>query len=142
MWERPGHAYVYFNYGMHWLLNFVTEEAGIPAAVLIRALIPSEGTSLIQERRKGRPESEWANGPAKLTQALEIDSRQNGCDLCSADSALFIQDQEEIPDEIVNQGPRIGLYSVPEPWKSIPWRFWINLEDWREREGGRWKVEG
>lgn len=125
MWEHPGHAYVYFNYGMHWLLNFVTEGYGFPAAVLIRGLRPVDGIQMIQQRRKGRPESEWTNGPAKLTQALGIDSRHNDCDICSPDSSLFVERRPEVPEALVCRGPRIGLFSVPEPWKSIPWRFWI-----------------
>ena len=125
MWEHPGYAYVYFNYGMHWLLNFVTEEYGFPAAVLIRGLMPAEGLDKIQQRRKGRPEPEWTNGPAKLAQALGIDANHNGCDICSPDSSLFVESCPDVPEELVNRGPRIGLFSVPEPWKSTPWRFWI-----------------
>lgn len=125
MWGPPGHAYVYFTYGMHWMLNFVTEVEGFPAAVLIRALLPEEGLSIIRRRRAGRPDSELADGPAKLCLALEIDRRLDGHDLCRASSRLFLESCPPIPDRFVTIGPRVGLYTVPEPWKSMPCRFRI-----------------
>ena len=123
MYGPPGHAYVYFTYGMHWLFNCITEKEGFPAAVLIRARDPTDGVEIIARRRGNRPRREWTNGPAKLTQALGIGSAQNGLDLCAADSSLFLEPGEPIPDERVTTTPRVGLYTVPEPWKSIPWRF-------------------
>jgi DNA-3-methyladenine glycosylase len=123
MYGPPGHAYVYLNYGIHWLLNFVTESEGKPAAVLIRGLEPTEGFEVIARRRDGRPRSEWTNGPAKLTQALDIDKRFNKADLCAPDAQLFVEAGERIPDKDVITGPRVGIDSVPEPWRSIPWRF-------------------
>jgi DNA-3-methyladenine glycosylase len=99
MWGSPGHAYVYFTYGMHWLLNFVTEEEGRPAAVLIRSLIVEEGCDLVALRRRGRPERDWTNGPAKLTTALEINSAFDGADLCSNGAVLFVEDSSSLPDE-------------------------------------------
>lgn len=119
MYGPPGHAYVYFTYGMHWCLNAVTEAEGFPAAVLIRAMRPVEGVEVIAARRQGRD----TLGPAKLTQALGIDGAQNGLDLCSPAGGLWIEAGETIPDESVTIGPRVGLYTVPEPWKSKPWRF-------------------
>ena len=64
MYGPPGHAYVYLNYGIHWLLNFVTEAEGKPAAVLIRGLEPTEGLEIIARRRDGRPRSEDPRAPA------------------------------------------------------------------------------
>lgn len=122
MWGSPGHAYVYFTYGVHWMLNAVTEAEGFPAAVLIRAILPEEGLAVIRRRRKGRLES-LTDGPAKLCQALAIDRRLNGHDLCSPDSRLFLEACPPIADPLVTQGPRVGLYTVPEPWRSVPWRF-------------------
>ena len=123
MYGPPGHAYVYFTYGMHWMLNFVTEAEGFPAAVLIRALQPTEGLEIIASRRKGRPQAEWTDGPAKICQALGIDRGLNGLDLCAPETELFVEEGLSIPDECVTIGPRVGLNSVPEPWKSMPWRF-------------------
>ncbi|MFZ6031654.1 MAG: DNA-3-methyladenine glycosylase [Chloroflexota bacterium] len=123
MYGPPGHAYVYFTYGMHWCVNFVTEAAGMPAAVLIRAIEPVDGLDLIAARRPGRPRREWCNGPGKLCQALAIDRRFNGADLCTPQAALYVRPGKLIPDSCVTIGPRVGLTNVPEPWKSMPWRF-------------------
>ena len=123
MYGPPGHAYVYFTYGMHWCLNFVTEAEGFPAAVLIRAIQPCEGIDRIAARRAPQPPIHWADGPGKLCQALGIDRRHNGLDLCTAQATLFIEAGVPIPPETVTIGPRVGLTNVPEPWKSMPWRF-------------------
>jgi DNA-3-methyladenine glycosylase len=119
MYGPPGHAYVYFTYGTHWMLNVVTEQENCPAAVLIRAIAPLEGKEVLLARREGKD----ALGPAKLTQALAIDGRLNGIDLCDSASELRIEKGEPFEDKDVITGPRVGLYTVPEPWKSIPWRF-------------------
>lgn len=129
MYGPPGHAYVYFTYGMHWMLNFVTEAEGYPAAVLIRAILPVEGLDVIAARRDGQPFAHWTDGPAKLCQALGIDRRHNGLDLCAPQSEIFVQVGESIPDSAVTIGPRVGLNNVPEPWKSIAWRFRIQSAD-------------
>ncbi len=119
MYGPPGYAYVYFTYGMHWCLNVVTEAAGFPAAVLIRAILPVEGVDILVQRRRGRD----LNGPAKLTQALGIDGVLNGADLCTPDSGLWIETGQAVPPAAVVVTPRVGLNTTPEPWKSIPWRF-------------------
>jgi DNA-3-methyladenine glycosylase len=126
MWGPPGYAYVYFTYGMHWMLNFVTEPDGYPAAVLIRSLVPSEGLERIRQRRSGRTDSLLTNGPAKLCQALAVDRSMDGADLCHPASTLFVEAESPIPDAHVRIGPRVGLNKVPEPWKSIPWRFRVD----------------
>jgi DNA-3-methyladenine glycosylase len=123
MYGTPGHAYVYFTYGMHWLLNVVTEAEGFPAAVLIRGLAPTEGIEIIANRRAGRPRTQWTDGPAKICQALRIDQAFNGADLCSPNADLFIEVGQPISAQRVTSGPRVGLNTVPEPWKSVPWRF-------------------
>lgn len=122
MWGPPGHAYVYFTYGMHWMLNVVTEEDGFPAAVLIRGLLPLEGIAQMQRRRPGKP---IADGPAMLCQALAIDRGLDGHNLCAPEAVLFIEDGIEIEEQFVTSTPRVGLNTVPEPWKSIPWRFLV-----------------
>lgn len=123
MFGPPGHTYVYFTYGMHWMLNFVTEAIGFPAAVLIRAIYPTEGLDMMAARRNGQPRQRWSDGPAKLCRALNIDGAQNGLDLCDTDAKIFVEDGPSFPDVSVTNTPRVGLYTVPEPWKSVPWRF-------------------
>jgi len=126
MWGEPGHAYIYFTYGMHWLLNAACEPVGQPAAVLLRALEPLDGLDVIAARRAGRPPTEWAAGPARLTMALGIDGTLNRADLTTRDAGLWIEAGDPVPDAQVRSGPRIGLGKhVAEPWRSIPWRWWV-----------------
>jgi DNA-3-methyladenine glycosylase len=126
MFGPPGHAYVYFTYGMHWMFNVVTEVEGFPAAVLIRALEPLEGVAEMARNRKRRAGFDLCSGPAKLTQALGITRVLNGADLCVRRGAeIWIEDAPMIPDEDIAAGPRVGLNNTPEPWKSIPWRFYV-----------------
>jgi DNA-3-methyladenine glycosylase len=125
MYGRAGIAYIYFTYGMHWLLNVVTEAEGFPAAVLIRAIEPREGVEVIRARRNGRD----LNGPGKVTQALRVDGSLNHSDLTAPASGLWIEAGEPFPNSRVTIGARVGLYSVPEPWKSIPWRFRIKNQE-------------
>lgn len=124
MFGPPGNAYVYFTYGMHWMLNAVTEKEGFPAAVLIRAIEPVEGTEIISLRRNGRD----TRGPAKLTQALGIDRGLNGACLFDSSSGLWIEAGYPVDTGDIITTPRVGLYTVPEPWKSMPWRFQVRLK--------------
>ena len=127
MYGPPGHAYVYFTYGIHWLLNAVTGQEGTPAAVLIRGIRPVEGQEVMVENRPYKAhKSGWTDGPAKLTQVLAIDGAFNTVDLCSKENNLWIETGETIPDKVVQRAARIGLNSVPEPWRSIPWRFVVD----------------
>lgn len=121
MYGAPGLAYVYFTYGNHWMLNAVTEREGFPAAVLIRAIQPVEGIKVMSVRRGGRDTS----GPGKVCQAMGISKEENATDLTKMDAGLWIEPGVTVPDESVTIGPRVGLYSVPEPWKSIPWRYLV-----------------
>ena len=123
MYGPAGVAYVYLNYGLHWLFNIVTEEAEAPAAVLIRAIVPGLGIERIAARRSRRPESLWTNGPGKLTLALGITGADNGTDLCAPDAGIYVLDASAVPDASVTRTPRVGLNNVSEPWKSIEWRF-------------------
>lgn len=129
MFGEPGHAYVYFTYGNHWMLNAVTEREGFPAAVLIRAIQPIEGVDVMLERRHGRD----TFGPGKLCQAMGITKSENGVDLTQTSGGLWIETGVKVPNSLVTKGPRVGLNNTPEPWLSKPWRFlvkgWhINIE--------------
>ena len=122
MWGPPGFAYIYFTYGMHWLLNFVTERDHFAAAVLLRSLVAEEGVETMLQRRKGRHKN-LTNGPAKVCQAFGLTGKDNALDLCSPRSTLFVENGIKVGPETIKATPRIGIDSVPEPWKSIPWRF-------------------
>ena len=128
MFGPPGYAYVYFTYGMHWMLNVVTEEDGFPAAVLLRAIQPVEGIRTMRTLRqaKGRPRSdrELTSGPARLTQALAIDKTFNGVDLTS-DGELWLEPGVFFSKDGVKHGPRIGVNYAAEKDRLAPWRFWV-----------------
>ena len=104
MYGLPGHAYVYFTYGNHWMLNVVTEPEGFPAAVLIRAIQPIEGIEVMSERRHGRD----TFGPGKLTQAMGITKSENGIDLTESAGGLWIEAGMHVPNSRVtkSKGPR------------------------------------
>jgi DNA-3-methyladenine glycosylase len=121
MFGPPGHAYVYFTYGNHWMLNVVTEREEVAGAVLIRAIQPVDGIDTILKRRSGRD----TFGPGKLAQALGITGEENGIDLTGNNGRLWIEAGQPVPARLVTKGPRVGLYTVPEPWKSKPWRFMV-----------------
>src|SRR5689334_2501723 len=127
MYGPPGVAYVYFNYGMHWMLNVITEPEDMPAAVLIRGLVVTEGEALARQRRGKAglgPLEKLTDGPAKLAQAFGLDRAFNGHDLCAPAAELFFERAPAVPEAQVRTGPRIGLgRSVPEPWLSAPWNF-------------------
>lgn len=132
MYGPAGHAYIYFTYGMHWLLNAVTGQEGEPAAVLIRALLPISGLEWMEQfrprpvkRSSANLAAGWTDGPAKICQALRLGREQNTADLCDPGSELFLQAGWSIPDDQIGTSARVGLFSVPEPWKSIPWRFQV-----------------
>jgi DNA-3-methyladenine glycosylase len=125
LYGPPGVAYVYINYGIHYLVNAVTEGEGSPAAVLIRALEPFEGEPLMRRRRArgtGRSGSaftsaELCRGPGNLTRALGITLRQNRLDLTS--SALRIEDRR-LPARDVAWTPRIGItVGVEAEWRCV-----------------------
>jgi len=129
MYGPPGFAYIYFTYGMHWLLNAVTESKGFPAAVLLRSIAPLEG---LEDMALNRPSlahtRHWTDGPARLTQALDLTGRLNSCDLCDPSGELLIETASQVyREEEIETGPRVGLFSVSEPWKSIPWRFRVRI---------------
>ena len=121
MFGPAGFAYVYLVYGMHHCLNVVTEQEGYPAAVLIRAVEPSEGMALMQKERPAPDVRRLTNGPGKLCQAFGIDRRLNGLDMCG--EALFVEDRDtRLVDIVVTT--RVGV-DYAGPWKDKPWRFYI-----------------
>lgn len=121
MFGEPGHAYVYFTYGNHWMLNVVTEREGFPAAVLLRAIQPVEGIDIMLQRRGGRD----TFGPGKLCQAMGVTKNENGIDLTDTTGGLWIEEGIRVPNSLVTKGPRVGLNNTPEPWLSKPWRFLV-----------------
>lgn len=125
MFGTAGTAYVYFTYGMHWMFNVVTGEQGTASAVLVRALEPVEGVALMSSRRSGRSANELTNGPAKLAQALSIDKSLNGSNLCGHGGVIWFENAPPASIDQIATGPRIGLGKTPEPWLSMPWRFWL-----------------
>lgn len=121
MYGPPGHAYIYFIYGMYHCLNVVTDRVGFPAAVLIRGIRPKEGVEYMRRNRRFRPEGELTNGPGRLCQALAIDRSLNGLDLCQSD-LLFIEEAAEVDPGGIEIMPRIGI-RADEIAKRRPWRF-------------------
>ncbi len=136
MYKRPGYAYVYLIYGMYHCFNVVTEREGFPAAVLIRALEPLEGLDGMRERRdrveaggtRSREDlRKLTGGPGRLCQALAIDRRHDGADLCAAETSrqtLFLEVGERVPDAAVVTSPRINVRG-DDVAVSAPWRFYV-----------------
>ena len=127
MFERPGTAYVYFTYGMHWCLNAVTEREGIPAAVLIRALEPLDGLPTLRRRRRNAADRELCSGPAKLCQALGVTGREDGAPLTRGRLRIVRQGSRQRYAIIVT--PRIGITRAVD-W---PLRFLIEGSPWVSR---------
>jgi DNA-3-methyladenine glycosylase len=122
MFGPAGHAYVYFVYGFHYMLNIVTEQVDFPAAVLIRAVEPIAGIELMKQRRGIEQPRNLASGPGKLCEAFAIDRSLNGSDVCGR--VLYIRDNgKPIPDIVTR--PRVGV-DYAGKWKRKPWRFLIS----------------
>lgn len=126
MFGDPGHAYVYLTYGILHCLNFVTEKSGYPAAVLIRALEPFEGIELMKEKRGRDKLADLASGPGKLCQALDIDKRLNGADLCG--NLLYVEDRGEVVKQVARSS-RIGIREGREK----KWRFFVEGNEYVSR---------
>ncbi|HOG29647.1 MAG TPA: DNA-3-methyladenine glycosylase [Vicinamibacterales bacterium] len=137
LYGAPGRAYVYFTYGMHYLVNAVTERRGFPAAVLIRALEPIEGVDLMRRRRVGRgpggarrrgsaralPAHHLCRGPGNLARALGITLAENRADLTKRagrnGAGLWIEDRGVPVDDVV-WTPRIGIRSGTDlAWRCV-----------------------
>ncbi len=129
MFRQGGIAYVYFSYGMHHLFNVVTATAGIPDAVLIRGIIPTDGTDLILKRRKQQNLSAvLVNGPAKLCQALGISLEQNTISLQS-DILWIAQGINVLPSQI-KSAQRVGVDYAGNDAR-LPYRFILQDERYR-----------
>ncbi|MEP6999312.1 MAG: DNA-3-methyladenine glycosylase [bacterium] len=116
----PGLAYVYFIYGMYWCVNAVTRERGHGAAVLVRAVHPTEGIELMRQRRpRVRRDRDLTNGPGKLCQAMGISGAMNATSLRSG--AIIIRSAEPVRDDDVVITPRIGITRAAD-W---PLRFFV-----------------
>jgi DNA-3-methyladenine glycosylase len=110
---RRGHAYVYFTYGSCFMLNVTSEVADVGAGVLIRALEPIEGAAIMQRFRDTRRALDLTRGPGRLAEALDIDRRLDGVDLC-AGGALWLAAIRQAPGSIA-MSVRIGISRNVEP---------------------------
>jgi DNA-3-methyladenine glycosylase len=142
MFGPPGHAYVYFTYGMHFCVNLVCLGDGSASAVLLRAGRVIEGEELARARRTrrgaggdqraARPAArDLARGPARLCQALDIDRSLDGADVCAAGSPLRVRWERadtgttaRLEQRKISTGPRVGIAAAAE----VPWRFWFEGE--------------
>ena len=118
MFGPPGHAYIYFTYGMYHCLNLVTEKEGFPAAVLIRAIEPAQGMELMMRRRGTKKIKNLTSGPGKLCQALSLDRSLNGEDLCYG--RIWVENRGVRAGKIKSTS-RVGI----NQGKNKKWRFYI-----------------
>ncbi|KNB52503.1 DNA-3-methyladenine glycosylase [Streptomyces caatingaensis] len=125
MFGPPGHAYVYFIYGMWFSLNLVCGPEGTASGVLLRAGEVIKGQELARKRRpKSRDDRDLARGPARLATALDVDRTLNGTDLCAGPAApLSVLTGTPLPASSIRNGPRTG---VGGEGATHPWRFWAD----------------
>jgi DNA-3-methyladenine glycosylase len=129
MFATGGISYVYFVYGMHWQFNVVTGQQDVGEAVLLRAGVPltDDDAQIVAARRFGadkkvpKDRAKWADGPAKLTQALGIDKAVNALELAPQQPVWFERGQD-VPDAEVLRLPRVGIAYAGED-ALLPWRF-------------------
>lgn len=133
MFKSGGHAYVYLCYGLHRMLNFVTEEEGIGAAVLIRSCEPLAGESVVRERRGGLTGPRLLAGPGCVGQALALTLDVNGTPLSGGGA---IQVCEGRPPQQILAGPRIGIGYALRRDVLAPWRFAAGDSRWVSHRSG------
>jgi DNA-3-methyladenine glycosylase len=123
MFGAPGTSYIYFVYGMHFCFNVVTMPRDIPQAVLVRALDPLDGISLMQRDKPHVSVHHLANGPGKLCTALGLTKEQNALDLVTSPELFIEDDGAVLPGEIID-GPRVGV-AYAEDAAEWPLRFGV-----------------
>jgi DNA-3-methyladenine glycosylase len=144
MFGPPGHAYVYFTYGMHYCVNLVCGPSGMAAAVLLRAGAVCSGVELARIRRPGAVDRDLARGPARLTRTLAVDRALDGADVTSRRSPLRILAGEPVDTARIRTGPRVGITHATAA--GVPWRFWLTDEptvsNWRAGDRNRRRGSG
>lgn len=135
MFGEPARAYIYFTYGMHYCLNFVTDEPGVCSAVLVRAGEPLCGSNLMAMRRGRERELELTSGPAKLTQALAITTDENSTLLDGV--IIGVGDDDDFQTETISIGPRVGI----SEGRELDWRFALRGNPFVSRPAPRGNLE-
>lgn len=133
-----GYSYVFSIYGMHFCFNAVCAQEGKPEVVLIRALEPVEGISLMEQRRKGQNRIGLCNGSGKLCAALGITKAQYGLDLCGDE--LYIAEYRQISKEKIRSSPRINI-DYAEKYRDCPWRYYIGDNPYVSKVPNRYRGE-
>lgn len=131
MFGKPGYAYVYFNYGVHWMFNVTAHGDGRAAGILIRAAQPLAGLDVMRERRRGLPDRELLSGPGKLAAAFAITGSDTGHFLFDPkDDSFRIEPADEAAPFVA--GPRVGI--AIGKGHDTPWRF-VNARkvEWASR---------
>lgn len=134
MFKLGGIAYVYICYGIHHLFNVVTGEDGMAHAVLIRAVEPLEGKSVMKSRRKiTQIIPSLTNGPGKFTEAMSITKDHNAVELFNAQSIIHIRDMSiSVDHNEILTGPRVGMGNIGES-ALRPWRFRVKNNKWTSK---------
>ena len=125
MFGPPGHAYMYFTYGMHWCANIVCRPDGVSGGVLLRAGQVVTGLELARARRpSARKDVDLARGPARLATALALTGAENGRDFCDGGGLRMLTGEPIAPSRL-RSGPRVG---VAPAGAASPWRWWLEGE--------------
>jgi DNA-3-methyladenine glycosylase len=120
MFQAPGHLYVYFTYGHHWMLNAVTRRTGEGSAVLLRAAEPLEGVERMAHHRGRAGSLDLCSGPGKLAQAFGVDRALNGEDLVRG-TLVWVERGMPVAEADIGTGIRVGV----NVGYDRPWRYWV-----------------